>query len=141
MAEESILTQLLNSQDMRWGKDIRRVTSKSISVTRISKSDSGLACRWHRRCNKLTRPILASLGSEEEKFKLIGNLSVLKGQQDYAGISVTEDLTPEQRRSFKMHADEAKAHNNADGAEYILRVRGTSKNGFYLKKITLTQTQ
>ena len=51
-----------------------------------------------------------------------------------------EDLTSHQRSSIKKLSDEAKIKNaikNADtnSDEHIWRVRGSSKNGFFLKKI------
>ena len=122
-----------NELDERtWVKNLVETLHVKVNIKRISSIGKEYE-------NKI-RPILVALGNEKEKFNLIGNLSVLKGQQNYVGVSVTEDLTPEQRKSFKTLSDEAKAHNQTDGNEYILRVRGTSKNGFYLKKILLTQT-
>ena len=58
------------------------------------------------RIGKLTetsnRQILVNLGSEEEKFIFIGNLSALKGIQKYAGISVTKDFTSDDRKARKQ---------------------------------------
>ena len=82
-----------------------------------------------------TRPIMVHLQSENDKIKFMGNWSALKGMEEYKGVSITEDLTPEQRKSFKELSEEARQHNNGKDNQYILRVRGSSKNGFYLKKI------
>ena len=59
----------------------------------------------------------------------MGNLSALKGIVDYKGISITEDLTLEQRKEFRTLSMEAKNHNEKDDIEYELRVRGSSKTG------------
>ena len=92
-------------------------------ITRIGKKDG-----------ERDRPLMIILQSEDEKVKLMGNLSALKGNDVYSGISVTEDLTPEQRNIFKALVNEAKKHNDTEGVDHTLRVRGSSKNGYYLKK-------
>ena len=80
------------------------------------------------------RPIIVNLGSEDEKTKLFGNLKALKGLEEYKGVSVCEDLTPTQRKEFKILADEVK-EKNAGGSNITYRVRGSAKNGFFIKKI------
>ena len=81
-----------------------------------------------------TRPILLALANESEKMNLLGNLQALKDMPIYKGISITEDLTPNQRKEFKELSSEAKQLNETDGS-FIWRVRGFSKNGFFLKKL------
>lgn len=87
------------------------------------------------------RPIKIVLGCEEEKVKLMGNLSALRGIEKYKGISITEDLTQEERNTFKELARKANERNqqNPDD-QHIWRVRGSSKNGFRLKKILRRKT-
>ena len=82
------------------------------------------------------RPILIALQSEDQKVKLLGNLSALKGLDNYKGISVTEDLTIEKRKRYKDLANIAKERNQVDpSSSHVWRVRGSSKNGVKLKKI------
>ena len=92
-------------------------------VARIGSSDG-----------EKVRPIIVNLGSEDEKTKLFGNLKALKGLEEYKSISVCEDLTPTQRKEFKALADEVK-EKNASGSNVTYRVRGSAKNGFFIKKI------
>ena len=58
--------------------------------------------------NNKTRPLLVGLNDAEEKRKIFGNLSVFRGNQTYKSISVTEDLTPQERKQFKELSQEAK---------------------------------
>lgn len=82
------------------------------------------------------RPLKVILTNEEEKVKLMGNLPSLRGIETYKGISITEDLTQEERKTLKELATTAKNKNkDLTDNTYIWRVRGTSKNGFYLKKV------
>ena len=81
---------------------------------------------------------MVSFSSEREKFTLIGNLCLLKGIQKYSAVSITEDLTPEERKNLKRLSDQAKVRNENDSSENEKwRVRGNSKNGFFLIKIKL----
>ena len=57
------------------------------------------------------QPLKVILTSEEEKVKLMGNLSSLRGIETYKGISITEDLTQEERKTFKELATTAKNKN------------------------------
>ena len=86
--------------------------------------------------NNKTRPLLVGLNDAEEKRKIIGNLSVLRGNQTYKSISVTEDLTPQERKQFRELSQEAKLRNSSlKEVDAVWRVRGNSKNGFFLKKV------
>ena len=58
----------------------------------------------------------------------------MKGNYTYKGVSICEDLTPEQRKEFKELTIEARS-KNATETDGIWRVRGSSKNGFRLKKV------
>ena len=55
------------------------------------------------------RPILVTFKDEKEKESIFGNLLALKGNDTYNGVSICEDLTPEQRKEFK--AIEARSKN------------------------------
>ena len=57
------------------------------------------------------RPIKVVLGSEKEKMTFLRNLSPLKGNKRYEGVSVTEDLTPTERSVLKEWTDKAKDLN------------------------------
>ena len=86
--------------------------------------------------NEKKRPIKITLQSENEKFKLMDNLSTLKGLQKYKGISITEDLCLADRKVFKDLSTKAIEINESNPDDlHILRVRGNSKNGFHLKKV------
>ena len=63
------------------------------------------------------RPIKVTLDSEDEKFKLFGNLSALRGIEKYKGMCVTEDLTQQERKQFKELANAAKAKNQENPEE------------------------
>ena len=80
------------------------------------------------------RPILVMLKDEKEKESIFGNLFALKGNDIYKGVSICEDLTPEQRKEFKALSIEARSKNSTE-TDGIWRVRGSSKNGFRLKKV------
>ena len=86
------------------------------------------------------RPIKVVLGSEKEKMALLRNLAALKGSNKYIGVSVTEDLTQTERLLLKEWADKAKKSTQED-PNWIWRVRGDSKNGYYHKKFPRKQNQ
>ena len=82
------------------------------------------------------RPLKIVLDSEEEKFKLMGNLPALQGIERYKGVSITEDIILDERKTFKELSQTAKQTNQGNAeADYLWRVRGSSKNGFHLQKI------
>ena len=115
-----------NIDDEKWVTDLINHLHVKVNVKRIT--------RIGKKDGERDRPLMIILQSEDEKVKLMGNLSALKGNNVYSGISVTEDLTPEQRNIFKALVNEAKKHNDTEGVDHTLRVRGSSKNGYYLKK-------
>ena len=86
------------------------------------------------------RSIKVVLGSEKEKMTFLRNLSPLKGNKRYEGVSVTEDLTPTERSVLKEWTDKAK-DLNLDYTDWVYRVRGDSKNGYYLKKFPRIQSK
>ena len=54
----------------------------------------------------------------------------------YKAVSITEDLTPEERKNLKELSNQAKERNKNDSSDNEKwRVRGNSKNGFFLIKI------
>ena len=82
------------------------------------------------------RPLLLVLNNDGDKDKLIQNLTNLKGQANYKGISVAEDYTVAERKLLTEWREKAKAKNTEEGepSKYIWRVRGTPKNGLSLKR-------
>lgn len=82
------------------------------------------------------RPLKVSFTTVEEKERVMGNLSSLKGKEDYKGISITEDYTIEERNMIKNWTDKAIQKTNEEPAEsnIVWKVRGNPKNGLWLKK-------
>ena len=82
------------------------------------------------------RPMLVLMNSEADKDRIIQNLTKLKGQENYKGVSVTEDYTVAERKMLTEWREKAKAKNTEEGqaSKYIWRVRGTPKNGLSLKR-------
>ena len=103
-------------------KTIRIPTPNIKSISRIGAS-----------ATDKRRPIKVVLRSEKEKMNFLRNLSVLKGNSLYKGVSVTEDLTQTERSVLKEWTEKAK-DLNLDDTDWLHRVRGDSKNGYYLKK-------
>ncbi|MEM7298796.1 MAG: hypothetical protein AAF391_11085 [Bacteroidota bacterium] len=88
------------------------------------------------------RPVLVTLTNEDEKLKVLNSLSVLKDDGDYKKVSVTEDLTPNQRDDIKKLSDETRKRNQEEkGSNVVWRIRGSSKNGFYIKKFKIATNQ
>ena len=83
-----------------------------------------------------TRPLLITMSNEEDKDILLRNLTKLKDQVVYKGVSVTEDYTVAERKLLTEWRDKAKEKNTEEGdtSKYIWRVRGTPKNGLSLKR-------
>ena len=85
------------------------------------------------------RPLKLTLKSEEERDKFLNNLTNLKGNTLYKGISITPDFTYSERILIKEFQEKAKIKNTAEGeneTNYVWRVRGTPKNGLFLKRFT-----
>jgi len=123
-----------NTNDQKWANDLIDDLRARVNIKRVSRIGA--------LCEEKKRPLIVTLTSEEEKINLLGNLPALKGLQRYKGISITEDLTPEERKCFKNLSNVARERNlgNEASSSYTWRVRGNSKNGFYLKKINNANT-
>ena len=116
--------------DNAWAADLVNDTQAPVNIKRVIRLGKAADPKKH--------PLLISLKTEEERVKLLGNLSALKDLDRYKGISVTEDLTPEERKVHKELSIEANERNTVENlTNEIWRVRGSSKNGFYLKKVKL----
>ena len=74
--------------------------------------------------------------NESDKNRVLASLSQLKGKDNYIGVSITEDYSLKERELIKGFSQKAKdANKNEDeNSQFIWRVRGTPKNGLFLKK-------
>ena len=88
------------------------------------------------------RPIKITLSNATDKEKVMSNLSNLK-DKGYNGISITEDHTITERKMIKDFVDQAKQanENEAPESDKFWVVRGTPKNGLFLKKVTKSPKQ
>ena len=107
-------------------KDISVGAITAKSIIRIGKTE-----------NEKTRPIKVIFNNKEEKSKVMSNLRHLKGKEVYNKISITDDYTMSERKMVKDYVDMAKQKNRELGndAKTIILVRGTPKNGLYLKEV------
>ena len=83
------------------------------------------------------RPLKIVLKSENEKQSVFKRLRMLKGNESFRGISITEDYTEAERNVLRLWNEKAKKKNNTDeDPDYCWRVRGSPKNGtLRLKKL------
>ena len=82
------------------------------------------------------RPIIVEFNSEHDKNVLMRSLPNLKGKCEYKGISITDDYTVTEREMIKDYKKEAKEMNAKNKSEeFYFCVRGTPKNGLYIKKV------
>ena len=83
------------------------------------------------------RPIKIILSNVLDKEKIMNNLSNLK-DKGYNGISITEDHTITERKMIKDFVDQAKLSNENESpdSDKFWVVRGSPKNGLFLKKVT-----
>ena len=95
------------------------------SVTRIGREDN------------IKRPIKVVFFNEENKMKVMNNLSGLKGKEQYKKISVTEDYTLRERQKLKEFIAKAHQRNLEDreNKDYQWKVRGIPKIGLRLIRI------
>lgn len=95
------------------------------------------------RTENKKRPIKVVFQSNEERDNLLNNLRNLKGNNDFKGISITEDYTLAEREIIKEYNRDAKEKNAAEpeNSNYIWRVRGTPKNGLIIKRFTKVKPQ
>ena len=119
-----------DDQDKTFVQDMLKEISvgivKTKSITRVGKTDSGKA-----------RPIKVSFNNIDEKIKVMSNLRFLKGKDTYNKVSITEDYTISERNMIRDYVERAKQQNRelGDEAKSIVVVRGSPKNGLYLKEI------
>ena len=61
----------------------------------------------------------------------------LKGKMEYKGINITPDYTFSERqliKDFCIEAREKSMEKEKNDSSYVWRVRGTPKNGMFLKR-------
>jgi len=82
------------------------------------------------------RPIKIVFEKEDEELSVLRSLPNLKQHNHtYKGISVTEDFTQAEREIQKRWSQKAKERNDKENDDTtIWRVRGSPKNGLFLKK-------
>jgi hypothetical protein len=86
------------------------------------------------------RPILVQFYNTEVKYKVMNNLKNLKDvyltDTDFSNLSVTDDYTSAERDIIKVfHQKAASLNENNTDQDYVYKVRGTPKNGMFLKKL------
>ena len=89
--------------------------------------------------NTKKRPIKMMFNNEEDKEKVLINLRNLKDNLIYKGISITQDFTYSERILIKEFNQQAKAKNTQEElnkSNIVWRVRGTPKNGLFIKRFT-----
>ena len=88
-------------------------------------------------------PLKVELPSEKHKVEVLQNLRNLKDDEKYKGIGITEDFTLAERKLIQEYNARAKEKNETDQDKdnFIWRVRGSPKNGLFIKKFRKTQAQ
>lgn len=106
--------------------DLTIATVETKGVVRIGQKTDGKK-----------RPIIITLSNASDKDKIMENLRNLK-DKGYNGISITEDYTFAERGMIKDFREKAKSANEqlAPDSEKTWVVRGTPKNGLFMKKVT-----
>ena len=107
-------------------KDISVGAITAKSIIRIGKTEK-----------EKNRPIKVVFNNKEEKSKVMSNLRYMKGKEVYNKISITDDYTMSERQMVKDYIEMAKQKNRELGneAKTIILVRGSPKNGLYLKEV------
>ena len=81
------------------------------------------------------RPIKVIFTDAHEKYKFVKRLTELKKHQKYSKISITDDMTKMERDLIKEWKKKADERNQTESHDYVWRVRGSPRDGLYLKKI------
>jgi len=97
--------------------------------------------RIGKRSPEKNRPIKIAFKKEEDKLLVLQNLYRLKDDQFFSGVSITEDMTKQERdmvRRIKTEADQKNHKNEEEGNETntVWRVRGSPRMGLYLKRVS-----
>lgn len=118
---------------MKDDKDLVQYLMSTIGVAESVKSVTRLGEKREGR----RRPIKVALNNEEDKTKILSRLWKLRGVARFDRISVSEDFTIAERETLKIWQEKAKGKNEEEPADsnVIWRVRGSPKNGLFLKRI------
>jgi len=122
-------------------KDQAKATDKAFIENLIQDIGSTASIkdvyRLGKKNDKTIRPIKVILNCESAKNEVLENLSNLKNNVTYRGISVTEDYILTERELIKDFVEQAKTQNSQlpPDASYQIKVRGTPKNGLCLKQV------
>ena len=86
--------------------------------------------------HRQTRPIKIVFKDGHMKYRFMQRLKELKNHTKYAKIRITDDLTRTEREVIKEWKKKADDRNKKEPNEnYVWRVRGSPRDGLYLKKI------
>ena len=83
------------------------------------------------------------MNNEEDKDKIMSNLNSLKGNEDYKGLSVTDDYTVTEREMIREFNEKAKLRNSQEtpDSRYVWKIRGSPKNGLIIKRFQKRPTE
>lgn len=115
--DEDYVSQLLNNINL---------DTKPKYVSRIGRTSPGKK-----------RPIKVVLNSAHQVAVVQKNLKLLKDKEKYQGISITEDYTEMERRMIKSWVEKVEMKNKEEkhGSNVTWKLRGTPREGFWIKKI------
>ena len=124
-----------NDLEERKAADITLFTNicSSVSEVILQKGDTIQAKRLGKRGdNETPRPFLISVKSEEIKRKIFRNLHRLKDNETFKDISMSHDMTKEERQKTKQLVEKAKSMTkdfqeknvNGEAKNWTFKVRG-----------------
>ena len=108
-----------------------------INDLQIGKIETKSINRIGQKCEGKKRPVKVVVQNSADKTKIMNNLSNLKNK-GYNGISVKDDYTMTERNMIRDFVEKAKLANanEMQDSDKMWVVRGTPKNGLFLKKVT-----
>ena len=129
-----------SEHSQRWQKaedeEFAKQLLKDIQVGSVKIKEINRIGEYNREATK-DRPMKITVDTEEEQQKIMTNLNNLKGNEEYRGISIKEDYTLNERQLIRVYVEQAKALNaleKAKSSTTVYKVRGTPKNGLFLKR-------
>ena len=128
VAESSI--QHEKKADYEFVENLLQTVGSSASIKEV--------IRLGKKNQDKRRPVKVILNCEAARNEVLGNLSWLKDNDQFKGISITEeDYTLCERDLIKDFIKQAKAQNEQlpHDSPYEFKVRGTPKNGLRLKEV------
>ena len=119
-------------------EDFVKQLIKDIQIGPVKIKEISRIGEYNREATK-DRPMKITVDTEEEQKKIMKNLKNLKGNEEYRVISIKEDYTLNERQLIRVYVEQAKALNaleNAKKSTTVYKVRGTPKNGLFLKRFS-----